>query len=679
MLPSFVSSLLAAAPLALLSAAPGCASPPQEPSEEEEAMSQDGPGEDTGEAREDLLGSASYAGDCSPALVSFLDTVHFYGRVAAASRAFEQCVDRAMRVQLSTGGGPAGPYRQCNGDPFYNQPVNTQLQSVLDAARSGNDVFMSCGGSSGLASAAIGSYDSSGAEAMAWSSWLPSAVAQLSEPLCANGSTVGCRAAPAPWPYSQAAGSMWHEAMHQHGYSHGANNATDARPACGYSGDPTWDFQVNTLPYIVGKCVADVIDRSGAACGALDTCGPGQLKLVTGFGDTTCRCAGDPRGVDTRPSNAFTHITTLGNTGGAMTTLDHPLLNGHADALVQFTHVWNPPGGGAANNGNHTVAFYNYGTGRWVLWNTTGAQMPLGTGFFVRAGRGAVHRTSAANINGHATRINHPLAMGDPLALVTVSPTPYAGQSSGNVDSHPIGVWYDGQGWTIFNQDFAPMPPDVGFTVELETQYHRGLQFVHKATPSNISGHLTRLSSPWLDGRPDARFLVTPDFTRGPVFDNSDIGVYFDGFNWWVYNEQGSDPGLAMPNGAAFVIEVLRDEIQRWVTVPESTYGVDTGIDAVPGDRLHIHGSGRLWSGTWLSPTVGPEGESGLPYNGSFPMSDVNRFSLIGSFVSDGYFASGRDLWRSGPSSFQRLSLRTNDDWPGNGSGFFEAEVRVFR
>jgi len=638
--------------LCAMSTLASCAAEPVEP--------------DTGQTSSDLLGTGDFGADCSAHQKDFLATAYLYGRVAVASRAFEQCVEQAARVGVPEAGGFwTGSYRQCNGDPFYGQPLDSQVQSVLDAARSGNDLFMNCSGGGGLASTSIGPYDRSDAESLSWSVWLNQVI---------DAPRSGA------WPYSQAANSIWHEAMHQHGYTHGGNDQASAQPACGYAGDPTWDYQNNTMPYILGACVSAVLDASAGTCGPIDSCGPGKLKIVTGYGSSACECLADPRDIGTRSANAFTHVTTAVNTSSGMTTLDHPLLNGRADAVVQFTHVYSPAGTTtAAFNGNRPIAFYNYSTGRWVIQNQHGAQMPLGTGFFVRVGHGAVHRTTVANTSWHITRIDHPLANSNPNALVTVSPTPYAGAFSGSVDDHPIGVYYDAgaQRWTIFNQDVAAMPSDSSFTVDVETQLNRGLHFVHLATTANSSAYLTRLSSPLLDGKPNVRFLVTPDWTRGPIYNANDYGVWYDGSSWWIYNESGSGPGATMLLGAAFHIEVLKDEVQRWMRVAESSTGLDTGFDVQPGDRLHVRGSGRIaaWLGAF---TVGPEGESAPPYNPWFPMN-ANRFSLIGRFASDGYFSIGRDLTRNGPSSTQRLTLRSNDDLPGDGSGFFEAEIRAFR
>ena len=122
---------------------------------------------------------------------------------------------------------------------------------------------------------------------------------QLSQEPCGPGETAGtdgCRFAAYPWPYSQAAGIVWHEVMHTHGYTHGADDQANALMNCGYAGDRSWHFQVNTMPYLIGDCISSVISLSGDRCGDIDDCaGDNQLRLINGFDSSTCECISDPR------------------------------------------------------------------------------------------------------------------------------------------------------------------------------------------------------------------------------------------------------------------------------------------------------------------------------------------------------------------------------------------------
>jgi hypothetical protein len=185
---------------------------------------------------------------------------------------------------------------KCNNDPFYSSDIATQLARAYDITHSANNVQMNCTGGGGNASASIGIYGTTSAESLSWGGWLTSVYNSLGWPICDGTNGPNCRWAAEPWPWSQAAGIVWHEASHQEQYTHGANDQAAAKIACGYPSftDDQWHFQVNTMPYIIGNCASDVIDRSGQTCGALETCGPNALKIIDTYGGSTCSCIADP-------------------------------------------------------------------------------------------------------------------------------------------------------------------------------------------------------------------------------------------------------------------------------------------------------------------------------------------------------------------------------------------------
>lgn len=78
-----------------------------------------------------------------------------------------------------------------------------------------------------------------------------------------------------------------------------------------------------------------------------------------------------------------------------------------------------------------------------------------------------VHKTTAANIlDGYTTFIeNHPLASGDPNAILIVTHNVNAGGGAFIANAHPISVWFDGANWRILNADGALMPVGTSFNV----------------------------------------------------------------------------------------------------------------------------------------------------------------------------------------------------------------------
>ena len=78
---------------------------------------------------------------------------------------------------------------------------------------------------------------------------------------------------------------------------------------------------------------------------------------------------------------AFVHTATAGNTAGHATTIDHPLLNGTANAIVVVTHAYVT---GATIADTHvTSVWYDTALSRWRIYHDDNAAMPVGIRFNV--------------------------------------------------------------------------------------------------------------------------------------------------------------------------------------------------------------------------------------------------------------------------------------------------------
>jgi carbonic anhydrase len=81
--------------------------------------------------------------------------------------------------------------------------------------------------------------------------------------------------------------------------------------------------------------------------------------------------------------NALVHTATAENIDGALTVLDHPLLNNNPDAALQVTQNWNPGGeAGTYNDATVGVSYLNE-SGQWAIFNEDGVDMPVGAAFNV--------------------------------------------------------------------------------------------------------------------------------------------------------------------------------------------------------------------------------------------------------------------------------------------------------
>ena len=105
---------------------------------------------------------------------------------------------------------------------------------------------------------------------------------------------------------------------------------------------------------------------------------------------------------------------------------------------------------------NPTAALHVVGTGpaNAALRVTNGAIAISGAG--VGTGTAAfIHVANNTNTTGYLTTISNPVCDGDPNALLFVTHQYSPLGVSGNFETHPYSVYYDGSRWQIYNDDFA--------------------------------------------------------------------------------------------------------------------------------------------------------------------------------------------------------------------------------
>jgi hypothetical protein len=254
----------------------------------------------------------------------------------------------------------------------------------------------------------------------------------------------------------------------------------------------------------------------------------------------------------------FVHVATAANSAGDWTTIDHPLTNGKPGAILIVTPNWNPGNVGGVYD-NHPIGVFYTGT-QWAIFNQDLTAIPVGAAFNViipTAAAGVfVHTANVGNSSGDLTTIDNVLTNGNPNALVFVTQNWNPGGVGGTYNSHPIGAYYDGSKWGIFNQDLAVMPAGAAFNVTILTA-GTGI-FVHTATAGNSAGDYTNIDNPLTNGNPNAIVFVTPNRDPGGVGgtpNNHNIGVWYNSTasKWAIFNQDLT----AIPVNAAFNVLVL--------------------------------------------------------------------------------------------------------------------------
>ncbi len=235
-------------------------------------------------SEEPLLGSVTYGSDCSARQKTFLNNAMKWGRIAASSKLMQACLANLNTTVTNF----HAPYMPCIGaDPGWDQSSAAQSALVSFKVLSPNPLTINCTGGAGNASTFLGTWDTT-AESFSWGAWF-----------VGKDTAAGSNPANPAWPYSQAIAIIWHEVMHNYGYSHGDNDDNArAKTACGYTPDVTYDFQHNSMPYLIQDCMQSVINSSGVnnVCGNTSTCGSNGLAIRTGFDENSpCECVPDPR------------------------------------------------------------------------------------------------------------------------------------------------------------------------------------------------------------------------------------------------------------------------------------------------------------------------------------------------------------------------------------------------
>ncbi len=261
----------------------------------------------------------------------------------------------------------------------------------------------------------------------------------------------------------------------------------------------------------------------------------------------------------------FVHTATAGNISGNHTYIDNPLSNNNPNAILLVTPNWDPGGTGGVYEDHPIGVYYEALRNQWAIFNQDGlsAPMPLGAAFnvmiFTTDAAEFVHRATASNISANYTTIDYPLANNQPNAIVLTTPNWNPGGVGGVYDNSPIGVDYNNSpGWIIFNQgpSALAMPTNAAFNVFIPPAGPAA--FVQIATPANISAafcaasNCTAIDNPLTNNNPSAVLFVTPSYAPNSIYDKHNIGVYYNGSKWTIFNQDLA----AMPVGAAFDVYV---------------------------------------------------------------------------------------------------------------------------
>ncbi len=156
---------------------------------------------------------------------------------------------------------------------------------------------------------------------------------------------------------------------------------------------------------------------------------------------------------------------------------------------------------------------------------------------------------NATNTQSHIVKIDNAFTNNNPNAIV------FATQKYGVYNTNEIGVYYNGSGWAVFNQNMQPMPPGAKFNI-LALDESNGSAFVHTTELSNTSAHISTLDNALTNGKGDVVVIVTQNWGK---YNTSPVGVWWTNGKWAIYNENRQP----IPIGTKFNVLVLRSDVAR--------------------------------------------------------------------------------------------------------------------
>ena len=251
------------------------------------------------------------------------------------------------------------------------------------------------------------------------------------------------------------------------------------------------------------------------------------------------------------------HVTATSNLQGHITTLNHPALNNKPGAIVIVSQQY------GKYNPNEIGVWY--ANGKWTIFNQNRQPIPVSTIFNViaidpaKVPNAFVHTTNAGNTRGHISTLSNALTDAKPNSLVFIT------QRFGKYNTSPVGVWYSGGKWKLYNEDRKPIPVNTQFNILVVDPGQipaslsglKGQGFTHVVTDDTRrkfrTKHVSYINNAATTNKSNMMLFVTQKFRS--TYNTSPVGVWYDAPSWTVFNE---DRKMISENIALNVLAVDR-------------------------------------------------------------------------------------------------------------------------
>lgn len=209
-----------------------------------------------------------------------------------------------------------------------------------------------------------------------------------------------------------------------------------------------------------------------------------------------------------------------------------------AGGFVPFvvSQNWNPPGSSGVYN--DSPVGLSYGSS-WRLFNQDASILPEGSSFnvFLPARNALPYQDTSTGSSPSSPFTSLPATLSENAGLFwlfTLNRT--VTTTVGALNPHPVALLFISR-WSLHNTDGADFPQNASYS--LYWQELSPNAYLHYVSPANRSAHITLLDHPLLNGNPCARLQFSAA-SAGGVFNAHELGAYYTGSRWALFNQDGA-------------------------------------------------------------------------------------------------------------------------------------------
>lgn len=159
---------------------------------------------------------------------------------------------------------------------------------------------------------------------------------------------------------------------------------------------------------------------------------------------------------------SFTHTVTVANSSWNVSYIDNAALNNTPSAVFFISKTWE----NGVYDTAHVGIWYDATEGKWSVFNENGNPLQVNSTYniFIPDAATSFYKHTATS-NYYITYLDNPLLNGNPDARIFIVHDLTNDPATEGYINDELGVWYDGSGWTIYNENIDTLFNGATFNV----------------------------------------------------------------------------------------------------------------------------------------------------------------------------------------------------------------------